>query len=256
MQCLAAAGGMLFSGGQDETIRVWKVNPASGAFECTAVLKQEHGGHSTPLTSMCAFGPVLFTGDTKGHIKVWDLTAGVVRQTLERAHSGRSTSHPAVMSMLLWEGHLVTGSLDGYIKIWEPADPASGQVINATPVFTYPDPQQQQQQGGGGGSRSRSSSTRRDELPGVLSLCGVADAQGKSVIMVSYNGQTAVKLWELPTFADRGSLPDVSNVRSMAGFAAGRLMMSGDENGRVKVWRWKEAAAVAAPAQPGGLPPY
>ena len=235
---------MLFSGGQDESIRVWKLNPATGVFECGAVLKQEHGGHGTPLTSMCASGPVLFTGDARGTIKVWDLGAGTLRQALERAHSG--TAHAAIMSMLVWEGHLVTGSLDGYIKIWEPADPASGQVISAAPVFTYPEPPPLPPQQQGGRRGGRGSSARAEELPGVLALCGVADAQGRAVVMVSYNGDTAVRLWELPSFAERGALADVHNVRSMAGFPAGRLMVSGDEHGRVKVWRWKETPALAA----------
>jgi hypothetical protein len=243
---------MLFSGGQDESIRVWQANPATGAFECTAALKREHGGHATPLTAMCASGTVLFTGDAKGTIKVWDLAAGAVRQTLDRAHAG-GTAHPAIMAMLVWEGHLVTGSLDGYIKIWEPADPAAagGHVISAAPVFTFPEPAAAPPPAGGGGrGRSRA---RAEELPGVLALCGVADPQGKAVVMVSYNGDTSVRLWELPSFAERGALADVSNVRAMAGFPAGRLMVSGDEHGRVRVWRWKEGGAAAAAA--GGFPP-
>ena len=50
-----------------------------------------------------------------------------------------------------------------------------------------------------------------------------------------------IRLWELPTFAERGALCDVNNARAMVGFPPGRLLISGDEHGRVKVWRWKEA---------------
>ena len=39
----------------------------------------------------------------------------------------------------VWEGHVVSASLDGLIKIWEPADPASGLIINPTPIFTFPE---------------------------------------------------------------------------------------------------------------------
>lgn len=39
----------------------------------------------------------------------------------------------------VWEGHIVSASLDGLIKIWEPADPSTGLVINPQPVFTYPE---------------------------------------------------------------------------------------------------------------------
>lgn len=39
----------------------------------------------------------------------------------------------------VWEGHIVSASLDGLMKIWEPADPASGLVVNPQPVFSYPE---------------------------------------------------------------------------------------------------------------------
>ena len=250
VQCLAAAQGMLFSGGQDQTVRVWKPNPTSGLFESTAVLRAEHNGHTSSVSALSISQHLMFSGDAQGGIKVWDLNQGAVIQTLDNAHS--ETSHPAIMSMLIWEGHLVTGSLDGYIKVWEPADPSTGQVINSTPIFVFPEtPPQQQQQGGGGGGRGgrggRGRGAPPPALPGVLSLCGVADPAGKAVIMVSYNGESAIRLWELPSFAERGALADVSNVRSMAGFPAGRLMMSGDERGRVKVWRWKDPSALGFP---------
>ena len=241
VQCLSAANGMLFSGGQDKAIRVWKVNPASGMFECTATLQEAQDGHRGPVSYMVVSGPFLFSGDAKGTIKVWDLEAGAVRQTLIKAHN--SSTHPAIMSLLIWEGHLISGSLDGYIKIWEPADPTSGFVINPVAVYTYPEQEESDQRGRGRGRSQRYTSM----LNGVLSLCGVADAEGKAVVMASYNTENAVRLFELPTFTERGFLGDVSNVRAMAGFAPGKLMMSGDERGRLKIWRWKEAS-------PGGFP--
>lgn len=36
-------------------------------------------------------------------------------QSLEKAHSG--TAHPAIRGILIWEGHLVSSSLDGLIKV-------------------------------------------------------------------------------------------------------------------------------------------
>jgi WD40 repeat protein len=257
VQCLAAAQGMLFSGGQDQTIRVWKPNPTTGMFECAAILRAEHNGHTSSISSMCVSNHIMFSGDAQGSIKVWDLNQGAVIQTLDNAHS--DTSHPAIMSMLIWEGHLVTGSLDGYIKVWEPADPSTGTTISTTPIFIFPEaPPQQAQQGGGRGrgrgGRGGYNQPQTPALPGVLSLCGVADPAGKAVVMVSYNGESAIRLWELPSFAERGALSDVSNVRSMAGFPAGRLMISGDERGRVKVWRWKDGV-ISSGVVPGGFPP-
>lgn len=248
VQCLAAAGGMLFSGGQDQSIRVWKLNNATGGFECAAVLRVEVNGHSSSVSSLCVSHSILFSGDAQGNVKVWDLGQGTVKQTLERAHS--DTSHPAIMSMLIWEGHLITGSLDGYIKVWEPADPASGLVISPTPAYVFPEKDKDLHPSGGGYSRGgrggRGGFKAPNRLNGVLALCGVADSAGRAVVMASYNGESAIKLWELPSFSERGILTDVNNVRSMAGFAAGRLMLSGDEVGRIKVWRWKETSVAAA----------
>lgn len=236
IECLAAANGMLFSGGQDKSIRVWKVNPASGVFECAAVLQEAQDGHRSSVATLCASGPYLFSGDSEGTIKVWDLEAGVVRQTLERAHHG--STHPAIMSLLVWEGHLISGSLDGLVKIWEPADPVTGSVIHPVNVYEYPERDVANQSSKRGGRGGRGGRYRQPDVHGILSMCGVADVEGKAVLMVSYNTERAIKLFELPTFTERGELGGVTNSRAMAGFAPGRLMMSGDEHGRVKIWRW------------------
>lgn len=184
MLCLAAANGMLFSGGQDQTIRVWKFDPAANAFGCTAILRAEQGGHTAPVNAMCASGPFLFSGDFRGNIKVWDLTAGSVRQAIDRAHSGGAL--PAITDLLVWEGHLISASLDGLIKVWEPAaDASTGAVVNPAPIFNYPsdlDQQQQQQPAGGRGRPA-------EDLPGILALAGVQDVGGKAVLMASYNGE-------------------------------------------------------------------
>ena len=256
MQALAAAGDMLFSGGQDQSVRVWRLDPATNQWGCVAALLKEQGGHAAPVSSLWASHPFLFSADFLGTLKVrcradgeglsrqlgfsswaaltgiachrtrdpthhspgaprphrttqvWDLTTGAVRQTLARAHSGSEV--PCITDLTVWEGHIVSASLDGLIKIWEPADPASGNILNPTPIFTYPD-----QVGGAGGwhgvvvvagrgghggdcacpaaacpcavSRAhprrlpcplQEPGQRGDSgLSGILALCGVADAQ-------------------------------------------------------------------------------
>lgn len=233
---LAAANGMLFSGGQDKTIRVWKMNPSTGNFECAAVLQQEQDGHRLSVSFMCVSEPFLFSGDTGGTIKVWDLEAGVIKQTLIKAH--KNSQHPAIMSLLIWEGHLLSGSLDGDIKIWEPADPATGNVVNPTSIYVYPERDESHNQGRGRGRTYN----RGPAANGVLSMCGVADLAGKAVLMVSYNTENSIRLFELPAFIDRGSLHHISNARAMTGFPPGNLMIGGDEHGKVKCWRWKAVA--------------
>ena len=150
-------------------------------------------------------------------------------------------------------------------------------VLNTVPVFSFPEPEPGQRQQPGdlpgiltvagvtgavvrcwgrpctmGQAGGEGGWYRQAEAPHTLPtprrwLCLYADAAGRAVLMASYNGEGCIRLWELPTFAERGTLSDVNNARAMAGFVAGRLLVSGDEHGRVKVWRWKEAAALAAP---------
>ena len=74
--CLAAANGMLFSGGQDATIRVWKMDPATGAWACAAVLRADAGGHSAPVNCLLASGPFLFSADFMGNIKARTVEGG------------------------------------------------------------------------------------------------------------------------------------------------------------------------------------
>lgn len=231
VQALAAAGDMLFSAGQDQTLRVWKLDGASNQWLCVAVLRQEQGGHRAPIAALWASHPFLFSADYLGTLKVWDLTTGTVRQTIDKAHSGSDI--PCITDLTVWEGHIVSASLDGLIKIWEPADPATGLVVNPQPIFTFPEQEPGQRNDG--------------QLSGILALCGVADAQNRCVLMASYNGERCIRMWELPSFESRGTLVDVNNARAMAGSAAAQLVFSGDEHGRVKVWKWKAIG-------PGGFP--
>ncbi|RMZ56974.1 hypothetical protein APUTEX25_005036 [Auxenochlorella protothecoides] len=240
---LAAAGGMLFSGAQDATIRVWKPSPLAG-FECSAVLRADGGGHSSPVSCLCASGPYLFSADFKGNIKarewhvgVWDVTAGVLRQAVDRAHSGAALA--AITDLFVWQNCLFSGSLDGCIKVWEPC-PDPSAVINAAPSFVFPDAAE-------GGAAARSPTGPRPRpggpapaLPGILALAGLTDPAGRAVLMVSYNGEPVIRLWELPSFEGRGVLSGVKNVRAMTGYSAGNLLLSGDERGQVKIWRWRE----------------
>lgn len=165
--------------------------------------------------------------------QVWDTQAGVLRQAVDRAHSGAALA--AVTDLFVWQNCLFSGSLDGLIKVWEPAA-EGGPVLSASPAFSFPE------QACGAGARPSG------PLPGILALAGLTDPQGRAVLMASYNGEPVIRLWELPSFSPRGVLAGVRNARAMTGYAAGRLLLSGDEKGAVRVWRWKETPSVTAGA--------
>lgn len=230
---LASAGGLLFSGAQDASVRVWKFGGAG--FECGAVLTAEMGGHASPVSCLCVSGPFLFSADFKGAIRVWDVAAGVLRQSVDRAHSGAALA--VITDLFVWQNCLFSGSLDGRIKVWEPAAPETGAVIAPAPCYVFPEEQQQGSPG-----------QQRQQLPGILALAGLTDPAGRAVLMASYNAEMAVRLWELPSFETRGTLSGVRNARALTGFAAQNLLISGDEQGLVKVWRWKAQPSVTAGA--------
>jgi hypothetical protein len=70
VQALAAAGDMLFSAGQDASLRVWKLDVAANQWQCVAVLKVEQGGHRAPISCLWASHPFLFSADYLGTLKV------------------------------------------------------------------------------------------------------------------------------------------------------------------------------------------
>jgi WD40 repeat protein len=239
--CLAAAAGALFSGGQDATIRAWRWDESAATFTPAAVLDAASaGGHAAPVQALAPAGPWLVSGDWTGTLKVWDLAAGACAQTLLGAHAS------VVMAALAWEGHILSAGLDGAIKVWAPA-PGAGSapgapVLEAAPLYTHPPPGE-----GGGGGRSSGgggppSSSGQQTFGGVLALTGAADLDGKAVAFASHTDDACVRLWELPSFAERGCLGGVLDARALAaspGGPGGGFVAVGDKKGLVKLWRWQ-----------------
>ena len=56
-----------------------------------------------------------------------------------------------------------------------------------------------------------------------------------------------MRLWELPTFAERGELSAVHDARALTAGSAAGLLVSGDKHGAVKVCPLCRIAAVSTP---------
>lgn len=231
--CLVTANQCLFSGGQDHTIRVWAANPATGSMECTGVLDVARGGHTSPVDSMIVWRNYLISGDRLGCIKAWDIEVGVLAQTLEGAHQD------AVLNMLIYENYLISGSLDGYIVQWSfYPQPGMHRVINAEPYFTYEpaadrDGDQYQRRQRAGGARVPN---------GVLMMYGTVDGANNSVLLVSYNQSSCIKLLQLPEFEDRGIIPEISLCRAIAVLPqtppTPPVLVLGDAEGKLRIYNW------------------
>lgn len=219
VRALAAAGELLFSGGQDASIRVWKFNMATNSFELGVLITEQQGGHNTSVISLVPANQFLFSADMHGTIKVWDMGSGTCTQTLAGVHSS------AVTDMLFWENHLLSASLDSTVKVWAITEaPQPGAVLKPEPEYTH-----------------TATNDKGEAIQGgILKLAGALDTSQQPVLLTSHNGENAIRLWDLPTFGDRGLLRSADTRALAAGF--GHMLFSGDRQGNLKHWRWKAAS--------------
>ena len=77
-----------------------------------------------------------------------------------------------------------------------------------------------------------------EQWGGVLAISGAIDKEQKPLLMASYNDDNCVRLFDLPSFQERGSLPQMPDSRALAA-VPGDILVAGDVKGTVKVWRWK-----------------
>lgn len=195
---LVGVNEMLFAGVQDGQILAWKYNMVGNCFEPAASLS----GHRLAVVSIVVGGSRLYSGSMDHTIRVWDLTTLQCIQTL--------TDHTSVvMSVLCWDQFLISCSLDKTIKVWATAESGNLEV-----TYTH------------------------NEEHGVLTLCGMPDAQLKPVLFSACN-DNSVRLYDLPSFNDRGKIFTKEEVRAIQ-VGPGGLFFTGDGTGELKVWKWKE----------------
>uniref|UniRef100_A0A5B7C4B1 Uncharacterized protein n=2 Tax=Davidia involucrata TaxID=16924 RepID=A0A5B7C4B1_DAVIN len=133
-------------------------------------------------------------------IKVWSLETLQCLQTL--------TEHTSVvMSVLCWDQFLLSCSLDKTIKVWVATESGNLEV-----TYTH------------------------NEEHGLLTLCGMYDSGAKPVLLCSCN-DNSVRVYDLPSFSERGKIFAKQEVRSIQ-MGPGGLFFTGDGTGRVRVWQW------------------
>ncbi|KAH7653650.1 Cdc4 and related F-box and WD-40 proteins protein [Dioscorea alata] len=157
-------------------------------------------GHRLGVVSLVVGAMRLYSGSMDNTIRVWDLVTLQCIQTL--------TDHTSVvMSVLCWDQFLLSCSLDRTIKVWVATETGSLEV-----TYTH------------------------NEEQGLLALGGMHDAQAKPVLLCSCN-DNVVRLYDLPSFTERGKIFSKDEVRAMQ-VGPGGLFFTGDGTGEVKVWKW------------------
>ncbi|MED6152637.1 hypothetical protein PIB30_093910 [Stylosanthes scabra] len=80
------------------------------------------------------------------------------------------------------------------------------------------------------------------EENGVLGLYGMTDADAKPILFCSCK-DNSVRMYELPTFLERGRLFTRQEVRSFE-IGPDGLFFTGDGTGLLNVWKWLEEPKV------------
>ncbi|XP_048491280.1 zinc finger CCCH domain-containing protein 48 [Beta vulgaris subsp. vulgaris] len=156
-------------------------------------------GHIGAVVSLIYGANRLYSGSMDNTIRVWDL------ETMQCIHTLAKHSE-VVMSVLCWERYLISSSLDRTLKVWAATEAGELEV-------TY----------------------EHNEEHGILSLRGMHDAANKPIMLCSSNDNT-VRLYELPSFVERGRIFSKQEVRGIHVGPAG-LFFTGDGTGLVSVWR-------------------
>ncbi|GAB4861144.1 hypothetical protein Ancab_036301 [Ancistrocladus abbreviatus] len=169
-------------------------------------------GHSLAVVSLVVGANRLYSGSMDNTIREWDL------DTLQCVH-GLNGHTNVVMSVLCWDQYLLSCSLDRMLKVWAATKGGDLEV-----TYTH------------------------QEEDGMLALCGLHDAEAKPILFCSCN-DNSVRLYELPSFMERGRIFARKEVRTIQ-IGSGGLFFTGDETGRVSVWRFLGEAKVSSSSSP------
>jgi WD40 repeat protein len=228
-------GRLLATGGAD--VRLW--DPANG--RPTGVALAVQGSGSTGVT-FSPDGRLIASADTAGDVQVWNATSGRLALDLHSGSPGAGTVsvyREAVGEDVAFspDGRLVvSGSSDGYVRIWEVA---TGSPVGH-PIAVDPP---------GGGQ------TGLD--PGVTA---VAFSPG-SGLLAAVGGSGYVRFWNPLTGAPAGTpLPaDPDRATGSSGVVAiafsrdGRLLATAGRVGQVRIWTVASRSLAAGPLTAIGL---
>ncbi|GLI59004.1 hypothetical protein VaNZ11_000827 [Volvox africanus] len=219
---LMVANNLLFSCGQDNSIRVWGME--GEAFVCKQILDKDKGGHTSPVHSFEMINGFLVSGDSSGTLKIWDSSTGSCTQTLPMAHAH------IITSILQYGNNILSGSSDSTMKVWELTNPPMpGAVVKPEPIDSYFTDDGASRGGG---------RYRQGGVPNaILTMDGSPDNKGESMLAIA-TIKTGVSLYNVDQgMTLLGTLPRVDVVRAITN-VPGAAIILGDDNGQVHIFSW------------------
>ncbi|WVZ72631.1 hypothetical protein U9M48_021057 [Paspalum notatum var. saurae] len=194
---MAITDEMLFAGTGDGRIMAWNFPSKASNIQPVSILS----GHQRPVISLSISARRLYSCSLDKTIKVWDLNTLRCVQTL--------SEHKApVTSVLCWDKKLLSSSLDKSVKVWTLSESGNLQVD-----YTH------------------------SEEHGLRTLFGMHRVGKTPVIFCSHHNSNCIRLLDLPSFHEMGTLFSKKEVRTIELADCG-LLFTGDCSGELKVWRW------------------
>ncbi|OMO49463.1 hypothetical protein COLO4_38539 [Corchorus olitorius] len=168
--------------------------------------------------AMAVANDKLFAGTQNGDIMAWRASFEANPFHLAASLQGHTR---AVLCLSVGENMLFSGSADNTIRVWDTETLQCIKTLNGHADAVT--------------SVIHLIHTHKEET-GVLTLCGMNDAEMKPVLCCSCNDNT-VRLYDLPSFTERGRLFSKREVRVIARGPSG-LLFTGDAAGSLSVWMW------------------
>ncbi|KAJ8771515.1 hypothetical protein K2173_026692 [Erythroxylum novogranatense] len=268
---LPSGSNMLYTGSQDETVRVWDCQSgqcagvfnlggevgcliAEGPWVFVGVPNFVKALNTQTKTEMSLNGPVgqvyamvagndlLFAGTQDGAILVWKFNASTNNFDPALSLKGHTM---AVVSLVVGANRLFSGSMDHSIRVWSLDTLQCIQTLSehtsvVMSVLCWEQfllscsLDQTIKVWAATESGTLEVTYTHNEEHGLLTLCGMHDLEGKPLLLCSCN-DNSVRLYDLPSFSERGKIFAKQEIRAIHAGPNG-LFFTGDGTGQVRVW--------------------
>lgn len=270
---LPSGSDKLYTGSQDETVRVWDCQSGQlaglinlgGAVGCvlsegpwvfvglTDLVKAWNIQTSMELSlngpvgqvySLVVGNDLLFAGTQDGTVLAWKFN--VVANSFEPAASLKGHTL-AVVTLVVGGNRLYSGSMDHYVKVWsletlQCLQTLSGHTKAVMSVLCWDQfllsasLDKTVKVWAATETGNLEVTYTHNEEHGLLTLCGMHDSEAKPVLLCSCN-DNCIRVYDLPSFFERGKIFSKKEVRSIQ-TGPGGLFFTGDGSGEVRVWQW------------------